>query len=196
MGDFDKKNFRWVIFKLILMTDGWVISSKIVLRWMSLDLTDDKSTVLQVMTWCCQATSLYLSQNWPRSLLLVGVTRLQWGNMQVMTWCCQATSHYLSQYWPRSLLPHGVTRPQRVNSLRLRQNRCHFADDVFQCNFWNEKFWIPIKISLKFVPKGPINNIPALVQIMAWCRTGDKPLSGPMMTQLNDAYMHHSASMS
>ena len=60
----------------------------------------------------------------------------------------------------------------------------------------NENVWIPIKISLKFVPKGPINNIPALVQIMAWRRTGDKPLSEPMMTQFNGAYMRHSASMS
>ena len=36
--------------------------------------------------------------------------------------------------------------------------------------FWNENVWILINISLKFVPKGPINNMPALVQIMAWCR--------------------------
>ena len=41
-----------------------------------------------------------------------------------------------------------------------------------------------IKISLKFIPKVPINNIPALVQIMAWRRTGDKPLSEPMMVVL------------
>ena len=41
--------------------------------------------------------------------------------------------------------------------------------------------WISLKIPLKFVPKGPINNIPALVQIMAWCRPGDKPLSEPML---------------
>ena len=46
---------------------------------------------------------------------------------------------------------------------------------------WNENIWISIKISPKFVPKGPINNIPALVQIMAWRRPGDKPLSEPMM---------------
>ena len=43
---------------------------------------------------------------------------------------------------------------------------------------------ILIKISLKFVPKGPINNITALVQIMAWRRPGDKPLSEPMMVNL------------
>ena len=71
-----------------------------------------------------------------------------------------------------------------INSLRPRQNRCHFADNVFKCNFLNENAWIPIKISLKFVPKGPINNIPALVQIMAWRQTGNKPLSGPMMVRL------------
>ena len=38
--------------------------------------------------------------------------------------------------------------------------------------------------SLKFVPNGPINNIPSLVQIMAWRRPGDKPLSAPMMVSL------------
>ena len=51
----------------------------------------------------------------------------------------------------------------------------------------NENVWIPIKISLKFVPEGPINSISALVLIMAWHRTGNKPLSEPMMTQFNDA---------
>ena len=38
------------------------------------------------------------------------------------------------------------------------------ADDIFKCIFLNENVWIPIKISLKFVPKGPISNIPAMVQ--------------------------------
>ena len=68
-----------------------------------------------------------------------------------------------------------------VNSLRPRPNRRHFADDIFKWIFFNENIWILIKISLKFVSKGPINNIPALVQIMAWRRPGDKPLSERMM---------------
>ena len=38
-----------------------------------------------------------------------------------------------------------------------------FADDVFRCIFFNEKFYILIKISVKIVPKGPIHNNPALV---------------------------------
>ena len=71
-----------------------------------------------------------------------------------------------------------------VNTLRPRQNGHHFPDDIFQCIFLNENVWISIKISLNFVPKGPINNISALVQIMAWRRAGDKPLSEPMMVSL------------
>ena len=60
-----------------------------------------------------------------------------------------------------------------VNTLRPRRNEQHFADDIFKRIFFNENVWISIKISLKFVPKGPINNnnIPALVQIMAWRRS-------------------------
>ena len=70
------------------------------------------------------------------------------------------------------------------NSLRPRQNGRHFADDIFKCIFLNENVWIRIKISLKCVSKGPINNIPALIQIMALRRPGDKPLSEPMMVSL------------
>ena len=70
-----------------------------------------------------------------------------------------------------------------------------FPYGIFQYIFLNENIYISIKISLGFVPKGPINNIPALVQIMAWCRPGDKPLSEPMIISLL-TYMRHSASMS
>ena len=72
----------------------------------------------------------------------------------------------------------------RVNTLRPRQNGRHFADAIFKSIFLNENVWISIKISLKFVPKCPINNIPALVQIMAWRWPGDKSLSEPMMVSL------------
>ena len=49
--------FETITFKLILLTDGCDISSEIVLRRTSLDLSDDKSTLVQVMAWCRQATS-------------------------------------------------------------------------------------------------------------------------------------------
>ena len=71
-----------------------------------------------------------------------------------------------------------------INTLRPRQNGRHFPDDIFKCIFLIENVWISIKISLKFVPMGPINNNPVLVPIMAWRRLGDKPLSEPMMVGL------------
>ena len=78
----------------------------------------------------------------------------------------------------------SLRRDWWINTLRPRQNGRHFADTIFKCIFLNENIWIPIKTSLKFVPQGPINNIPALFQIMAWRRPGDKPLSEPMMVSL------------
>ena len=71
-----------------------------------------------------------------------------------------------------------------LGTLRPRQNGRHFADDTFKHILLNENVRISIEISLKFVPKGPINNIPALVQITAWRRPGDKPLSEPMVVRL------------
>ena len=58
--------------------NGWGISCESALIWMSLDFTDDQSTLVQVMVWCCRATSHYLSQWWPRSLSSYGVTRPEW----------------------------------------------------------------------------------------------------------------------
>ena len=95
--------------------------------------------------------------------------------------------------WPEPMtglctLPHmpHQTRNEHiyVNTLRPRQNGRHFADDTFKRIFLNENVRISIKIPLKFVPKSPIDNIPALFQIMAWCRPGDKPLSKAMMESL------------
>ena len=68
-------NFRKLIFRLNLLIDGSCISCEISLRWMSLDLTDDQSTLVQVMAWGRQATSHYLSSCWPRSVSPNGVTR-------------------------------------------------------------------------------------------------------------------------
>ena len=71
-----------------------------------------------------------------------------------------------------------------LNTLRPRQKGRHFADNIFKCIFFSGYVWISLKISLRFVPNGPINNIPALVQIIAWRRPDDKPLSEPMVVGL------------
>ena len=68
------------------------------------------------------------------------------------------------------------------NSSPPEQNGRYFVDNIFKYIPVNEKFYIFINISLKLVPKGQINSIPALVQIMAWHQIGNKPLPEPMVT--------------
>ena len=68
-----------------------------------------------------------------------------------------------------------------LNTLGSTQNGRYFPEDIFKCIFLNKNVWASIKMSLKFVPEDPINNVPALVQTMAWHRSGDKPLSALMV---------------
>ena len=56
-----------------------------------------------------------------------------------------------------------------------------FADNIFKFIFLNGDDCLSIHLSLKFVPKGPIDNTSASVQVMAWHQLDDKPLSAPMM---------------
>ena len=77
---------------------------------------------------------------------------------------------------------------QGLTHFPLDKMAANLADDIFCCIFLNENVWILIKISLKFVPKGPIDNETALVQVMDWRRTGHKPLSEPMLTHFTDRY--------
>ena len=82
--------------------------------------------------------------------------------------------------------PQQLPGPSRrmINTLRPRQDGHHFPDDILKCISLNENEWIALTISLKCVRKIRINTIPSLVQIMAWRRPGDKPLSEPMMVSL------------
>ena len=112
------------------------------------------------------------SQKWVRSLC----------QLWYIPWNVHTIGH-VTHPGGHSLYCRQVT-VNHLNTLSPRQNGRHFADYISKCVFLYENVWISIKISLKFIPKGPINNIPALVQIMAWRRPGDKPLSEPMMVRL------------
>ena len=97
---------------------------------------------------------------------------------------CFNVAHGISYYTRFRCIPMTYCRntfPFILNTVKPRQDGRRFADDTFKRIFLNENVRISIKISLKSVPKGPINNIPELVQIMAWRRSSDKPLSEPMM---------------
>ena len=94
------------------------------------------------------------------------------------------------QYWNYIIIKNRCGRcspadaDEIVKTLRPIQDRRHFADDIFTCIFFNENCCILIKFSLKYVCKDPIDDNRALVQIMDWRRSGDKPLSEPMMISL------------
>ena len=98
----------------------------------------------------------------------------------IRAWCCRPPSPILAA---RPCATDCIDGPG-LNTLRQRQNGRHFADDIFKCICLIEHVRIPIKILLNFVSMGLINNIPTLVQIMAWRRPGDEPLSEPMMVSL------------
>ena len=100
--------------------------------------------------------------------------------------------HYISLY----VCCGSYSIRRRIIQYIEAESKWHFPDDIFKCIFLNENVAILSKISMKFVPKGPIDNNPPLVLIMAWHRTGDKPLSEPIMAYFTDTYMCHSASMS
>ena len=114
-------NFRHVIFKQILVIDGWGICCDFALICMSLDFIDDQSILVQVMAWCRQATSHYLSQCWLRSLSPSGVTRPQ---------CVNSLWPSDAMLWrtARSTLIPVMTAPRR---------------DLTQCSLTISDFFFP-----------------------------------------------------
>ena len=93
-----------------------------------------------------------------------------------MCWLYSSREEQIAVWWR--------IKGEIFNTLRPRQNGRHFPNDIFKWIFLNDNIWFSINISLECVPEGQIKNIPPLVQIMAWRRPGDKPLSEPMMFSL------------
>ena len=127
--------------------------------------------------------------------------RLSWIQIQILycinnlqchgLWWQEEAGHQQPWFWP-SFGRIFRLQDQKVES-KHRYDLTHWGGDkmvaIFQTTFSNTFSWMKmyqfrLKISLKFVPKSPINNIPALVHIMAWRRPGHKPLSEPMMVSL------------
>ena len=115
------------------------------------DLTDDKSTLVQVMAWCCQATNNYLNQCWPRPPTPYGVTKPQWVNSLwlgnsiwrhrsgsalslVMACCLMALSRYLNQCWLTWLI---------INKVQCHSSEGNFtkATSAINCSGWNCQPW-------------------------------------------------------
>ena len=124
------------------------------------------------------AAPVYAGQRLPKRFRLVDQSQPGHIHWQQKKHISRGALCYPGYY---AVLGFDIETCYAVNPLRPRQNGRHFADDTI---FLNENVTISIKISPKFAPKGSINNIPALVQIMAWRRPGDQPLSESMMVSL------------
>ena len=147
---------------------------------------------LDVLTFCGQVSpygDIYLVQN---KLRFCSMAPIQYQNQ-----CWLLIDEVLWHFSPRlpkllswkmnnhtfeitAITPCG----QWVNTLRPRKDSCHLPDEIFKCVLWNENVSICINISQTFVPRSQINNIPALVQIMACRQPVDKPLSESMVILL------------
>ena len=132
------------------------------------------------MAWCLQATSHYMRQCWPRSMFPYGITRPQWVKRLISGWMHHQISILDTYMFVIGLKNHWFW----CQLIEVETKWPPFYRQHFQMIFLKENVWISIKIWLKFVPVGPNYNIPTLVQIMAWCWTGDKPLSVPMMVRI------------
>ena len=106
------------------------------------------------------------------------ITRLQTGTINSADGSCRSIWRFIS------FIYYLCCSIGSFNILRPRQNGRKVPDEIFKCIFFNEKISIEIKIPLKFVPKGAINSILSLVQIMGRRRPGDNPLSEPMIVML------------
>ena len=116
---------------------------------------------------------------------------LHWCSVERITMAAKLAANFVVYQYSFMRALSVVPLPEVVNSSPAEQKGHHFADDNFKRIFVNEMFFISMWISMKLVSKGPIHDIPALVQIMAWRRPGDKPLSEPMLAQFTNAYMRH-----
>ena len=157
------------------------------------------------MVCCRQTASHYFSQCWTRSMLPYSFTKPQWVSLSadILSWSNMINYFNSSRHGTVFLLCLGALTHWGWDKMSV------FSQTTFAHVFFNENVWISINIALTFVPKGEINNIPALVQIMAWHHSDDKPLSEAMMLCLlthicvtrpqwvtrnkviYEAYMHH-----
>ena len=89
---------KFVIYKLISSIDILSISCEIALRWIPQSLTDDKSTLVQIMACCLMAISHYLSQCFPILMLPYYITGSQWVKRQLRAKPWVASHHPDNKY--------------------------------------------------------------------------------------------------
>ena len=117
---------------------------------------------------------------------------LGWVRLEISIVECRPVGYNATEMDPRC-----VSKQKEVSLLMIPKSRNgrQFPDDIFNSVVLSENCSILIQISLKYVPKGPINNKLAWVRIMHWSRSEDKPLSQPRIAWFGDEYVRHAALM-
>ena len=174
--------------------------------------TSSENEKLHAQSWLLvRATLVVVGQHvWP---ICVPNNEAPWWFIYKISCCCITGSFlhrtpspcikvYMLYYWRCNFISYQVwysaspllKQHSKLETFSPRQDGHHSPDDIFKCIFFNENWFIFFSNATAICSQGQIDNKPALVQIMAWCRLGTKPLSGPMMVKL--AYMRHSATTS
>ena len=126
-----------------------MVAEVIALRWMPQDLTDDKSTLVQVMAWCRQATSHYLGQCWPRSVSPNGVTRPQWVKFwmdwmkhenifafSIISWYWDGPGRWNPLSWKSRTSLSNIVNNMAADDLAMQGARVSAAM-ILTLSFWN-----------------------------------------------------------
>ena len=128
-----------------------------------------KTSIIKLV-WDLRSMNVFATfENYPRKIENCGNESIDGACLAPgQLYSCPSTDKTISKYMAKQ----KTWVDYEHKTLRVRQHGRHFPDDIYRCIFLSENIWISIQISLKFVPKGPINNIPSLVQMMAWRPTG------------------------
>ena len=144
-----------------------------------INIHNKKYIIIKKGTLSCYHLGAHMSHLWRRSGLYPAKGVCSSGGQCFCLW--REESGGVGSGWV-SIVTYFV-----LTHLTLDKVAAILADGTFKCIFLNGNNRLPIGISLKFVPRCPINNKPALVRVMAWCRTGDKPFPETMITLFTDA---------
>ena len=167
--------------------NGWSPGRRQTIIWITPLGTNFSGIITEIYIFSFKKMHLKLSSgNFRPFCLCLNVLNLSFGCMVILSRIVVHLPTFFmvaSPVLPGCLWSNQLVKSIGTNKLRPRQNGNHFADDIFL----NENFWTLDKFSLKYVTCGLIDKMAALVQIMAWRRWGDKPLSEAMLVCFTDA---------
>ena len=144
-------NFKNIICKFVIQNSSYDTLCETAFRWMPQYFTYyKKSTLVQEMAWCHQVPSHYLRHCWPIFMLP------KRGHKATISLQTKSAVQCSTTLWSKGNIIIRACLP-------LDKMAAILSDDISKRISLNEKFRILIEISLKFVPKGPIDNNPVMV---------------------------------